>query len=203
MQTKPSYTWIKLKTVERFYHRKLKQKRSRMKCPSIFPIKNLKPRRFCICVYMHMCVYICVCVCIHMFHVSTHGDQKLASCVFFSWSLPYFWDKLSHWTWSSLTQQDQQGSNFKIRLHPRSRIRTGSRTATPGFLQEHWGSCSKHRISPAPRHTFKWEAFGRYTQTCVALYIAYSCLFYSAQEEKFTVQCKGKFFYSGAFNNWS
>lgn len=150
----------------------------------------------CVCTFVCLCVYTCS-MSVHMETRNWHHVSSLVDLyrIFGTSSLT---EPGAHWL-----SKISKAVNFKIRLHPRSRIRTGSRTATPGFLQEHWGSCSKHRISPAPRHTFKWEAFGRYTQTCVALYIAYSCLFYSAQEEKFTVQCKGKFFYSGAFNNWS
>lgn len=175
MLTKHSHMLIKMKTKERFYH-KLKQKHSRMSCPSIFPTQNLNFWRFCVCMHMYVCMYR------HIFHVSAHvaGDQTLASC------LPQllftsFWDRISPWTWSSLTRQDQQARKPQIHLR-NPRITDWRCTATPGFLQECWGLGSKHHISPALLPTLKWEAFGHHTQNCAAFYLPIAV--YSIQPKK-------------------
>lgn len=45
----------------------------------------------CTCVHVHVCTIVCeVCIC---------GDWRPMSCVFLYLN---FWDRISHWTWSSL-----------------------------------------------------------------------------------------------------
>lgn len=195
MLTKHSHMLINMKTKEQFYHHKLKQKHSRMSCPSIFPTQNLNFWRFCV----YVCMYR------HIFHVSAHvaGDQTLASCLPQLLSTS-FWDRISPWTWSSLTRQDQQASKPQIHLHVPQIQDYGLALHGHTWLLTRMLRLRQQApyLSSPTSNPQMGSLWSPHTELCCLL-LAYSCLFYSAQEEKFTVHFKQRCVSSGTFNNWS
>jgi hypothetical protein len=54
-----------------------------------------------------MCTYSWVCPQVFMYtYVHAWGDQRLTFGVFLYHSLPYFWNKITNWTWSSSIQNE-------------------------------------------------------------------------------------------------
>lgn len=66
-------------------------------CYSVLDFSFISVGVVCLC----LCAHAPVCFCIHT-HAQEHmWTQKLVVDIFLSCYLPYFWDRVSYWTWSS------------------------------------------------------------------------------------------------------